>query len=179
MIKENSFDASPGTCVSTAKPISPARAGPEDPASVRQLIGGLFLLFSSSSSSTNHPLKGMGLLKTHLTLFSLSEQMESRKKDTVVAPERQTTQGGDSSPRRWGDGLFTGTGSQQGTGGKAGATPGCRLPALGFLPGMPLAPLLHSAPPSRVRPGSRSMSSPGSLRDRRAQPSSARICTPR
>lgn len=67
-----------GLVLSTAKPISsPAGAGPEKPASVYQLIGGLFLLFSSSSSSSSstHPLKGLGLLKTRLTLFSISKQM--------------------------------------------------------------------------------------------------------
>lgn len=70
MIKESSFDASPGTCVSTAKPISsPAGAEPEKPASVYQLIGGLFLLFSSS---THHTLKELGLLKTYLTFAQTS-----------------------------------------------------------------------------------------------------------
>lgn len=66
MIKENSFDAAPGTCLSTAKPISsPAWAGPEKPASIYQLIGGLCLLDSLLPPPRTGQLS-VGTLKTKI-----------------------------------------------------------------------------------------------------------------
>lgn len=175
MIKENSFDASPGTCVSTAEPISsPARAGPEDPASVYQLIGGLFWLFSSSSPSTNHPLKGLGLLKTHLTLFSISKQMESRKNDTVVTPERQMTHERDMGETPYSQGR---TASKASVGRKE-PTSGSRLPAPGFLSGH-AGPFTLTAPPSKVRSREQEYHlHQGACEEGGLSPPQVRICTP-
>ena len=94
----------------------------------------LALLSSSSSSSTNHLVKGLGLLKSHPTLFSIPQQKMSRKDDLVgkdrypvavtLAPWGGTCRG----PL-----IRKGATAHWDADGKDGPCLGSQAPALGFL----------------------------------------------